>query len=198
MASRSSFLTLASSIGSRVCVLKKPAAVILVLTGLALGGCGGDDEPDQGTGTATTPAATETGESGETTPESEAETGTEERTETEPSGGGDKDETAPEDTEGGAGDEEPARVPAMFTGRGGEITPRLVRVPAFIAIRVELTSADGREYGLRFGGESVTVSGDLASVSTTLDGLRPGQTVVGIPTGGGRRVRIEASAEPGP
>ena len=35
---------------------------------------------------------------------------------------------------------------ALFTGRGGRLTPRVVRVPPFIAIRVELRSADGATY----------------------------------------------------
>jgi hypothetical protein len=73
-----------------------------------------------------------------------------------------------------------------------------VRVPAFISIRIELRSEDGREYGLTFGDETVRVSGGLGSVSTTLDGLRPGEAVAGTPTGPGNRVRIEATAEPGP
>ncbi len=195
MVSLASLVAPASFIGSGARRLNALATLFVVITALALAGCGGDDEPERGTGATTTPpAATET----EAGTEGETETGTEEeQTETEPPAGT-EEETAPEDSEGGAGDEEPARVPAMFTGKDGEITPRLVRVPAFIAIRVELTSADGREYGLRFGGETVTVSGGLASVSTTIDGLRPGRTVVGIPTGGGARVRIEASAEPGP
>ena len=59
------------------------------------------------------------------------------------------------------------------------ITPRVVRVPAFISIRVELRSADGGPYGLRFGGRTLRAGGALASASTVLDGLRPGAAVVG-------------------
>jgi hypothetical protein len=73
-----------------------------------------------------------------------------------------------------------------------------VRVPAFISIRIELRSKDGREYGLRFGDVTITAGGRLASVSTTIDGLRPGEAIVGRPTGAGNRVRVEATAEPGP
>ena len=104
----------------------------------------------------------------------------------------------PEEQPGGAGDEEPARSLALFTGRGGTITPRVIRVPAFISIRVELRSADGREYGLGFDGKRIRVSGGLASVSTTIEGLRPGRAVTANPLGVGNRVRIEATAEPGP
>jgi hypothetical protein len=74
----------------------------------------------------------------------------------------------------------------------------VVRVPAFISIRVELRSGDGSRYGLTIEGETIEVGGGLGSVSTTIDGLRPGETVVGAPTGAANRVRIEATAEPGP
>jgi hypothetical protein len=163
---------------------------------LAFSGCGGDDEQERAdTATETQPeeappAPTVT----ESEPQPEETQPELEPTETvEP-----PPETAPEKAPGGAGDELPARSLALFTGEGGRITPRVVRVPAFISIRVELRSADGRIYGLRFGGESIKVSGGLASVSTTLDGLRPGAALVGRPTGAEGRVRIEATAEPGP
>ena len=177
-------------------------AFLLALV-LAIGACGDDDEERAET-TATSPpttptettATTETGpETVPTEPETEPETETETGAETEPS-------TSPEDQPGGAGDEEPARTLAMFTGDGGRITPRVVRVPAFISIRVELRSADGQEYGLLFASEtsrvSIRVSGALGSASSTIDGLRPGQAITGNPMGSGTRVRIEATAEPGP
>jgi hypothetical protein len=99
---------------------------------------------------------------------------------------------------GGAGDEEPARTLALFTGRDGRITPRVIRVPAFISVRLELRSADGGTYGLRFGDKTITTGGELGSHSTTIDGLRPGKAIAGTPTGAGNRVRVEATAEPGP
>jgi hypothetical protein len=107
-------------------------------------------------------------------------------------------EPTPEDQPGGAGDEEPARTLALFTAKDGRITPRVVRVPAFISIQVELRSPDGQKYGLRFGDVTITAGGGLNSVSTTIDGLRPGKAIVGTPVGQGNRVRIEATAEPGP
>ncbi|HEX5897235.1 MAG TPA: hypothetical protein VFY47_12985 [Thermoleophilaceae bacterium] len=112
-------------------------------------------------------------------------------TETEPA-------ESPEDEPGGAGDEEPARTLALLTAENGRIAPRVVRVPAFISIQVELRSKDGREYGLRFGDVTIRAGGGLNSTSTTIDGLRPGEAIVGKPTGPGNRVRIEATAEPGP
>jgi hypothetical protein len=115
------------------------------------------------------------------------------RTETAP-----RTETSPEGMPGGAGDEEPARTLALFTGRGGRISPRVVRVPAFISVQVELRSGDGATYALRFGDTTITAGGQLNSVSTTIDGLRPGESVAGRATGGGTDVRISATAEPGP
>ena len=175
---------------------------------LALGGCGDDDDeraetnattpstettPTEETAPEVVPEETET--ESETEPETETETEPETPTETAPS-------TSPEDQPGGAGDEEPARTLAMFTGEGGRIAPRVVRVPAFISIRVELRSADGREYGLAFATETsrvrIRVSGALGSASSTIDGLRPGQAVTGNPIGAGTPVRVEATAEPGP
>lgn len=155
---------------------------------LGFSGCGGDDEESASTATTPTETAvteTQTGatETEEETPEAETETESGE---------------SPEDEPGGAGDEEPARTLALFTAENGRITPQVVRVPAFISIQVELRSKDGREYGLRFGDVTITAGGELGSVSTTIDGLRPGKAVVGTPTAAGNRVRIEATAEPGP
>jgi len=168
------------------------AAVALVL---AVAGCGGDDEE---------PATTTEAQPPPTAAPTEAVTAPTE-TETTPTDGEPEETEAPatspaspEDQPGGAGDEIPAETLAQFTGENGRITPRVVRVPAFISIRVELRSADGREYGLTFDGETITVGGGLSSVSTTIDGLRHGEAVVGTPTGAGNRVRVEATAEPGP
>jgi len=183
-------------------VTRRRAPVVLALL-LALAGCGGDDEEPAAT---TEAAPSPTAEPAPTETEAETETETEaeaEEPEPEPSEPAEPTEPAeppasPEDQPGGAGDEEPARALALLTGENGRITPRRVRVPAYISIRVELRSKDGREYGLRFQGANLSVSGGLSSVSTTIDGLRPGEAVVGTPTGPGNRVRIEATAEPGP
>jgi hypothetical protein len=160
---------------------------------LALSGCGGDDESDSTTPAASTPTETATTESTPTETGEQEPDVTEPEAETEPEA-----PESPEDMPGGAGDEEPARTLALLTGRGGRISPRVVRVPAFISVKVELRSADGATYGLRFGNTTVTAGGQLHSVSTTLDSLRPGEAVVGRPTGTGNPVRIEATAEPGP
>jgi hypothetical protein len=172
---------------------------LLAALSLASFGCGGDDEDtDTAAQTDTAPAETRSEETAAET-DTEAETETEPaETETTPAEAETEAEPAPEEEPGGAGDEEPARSLAMFTGRGGQITPRTIRVPAFLSIRVELRSADGRDYGLRIAGETLNVTGVLGSVSTTFDGLRPNQVLVGTPIGPGNRVRIEATAEPGP
>ena len=165
---------------------------------VAIPGCGGDDEEASTTPAATTPARTATTESAPTQTEeqpAETETGVQ-RGDDKPAedrGGG-----SPEDQPGGAGDEEPARTLALFTGRAGRITPRVVRVPAFISVRVELRSADGATYSLRFGKKTIAAGERLNSHATTIDGLRPGEAITGEPTGAGNPVRIEATAEPGP
>jgi hypothetical protein len=168
---------------------RRRCAVWLALIALGLAGCGGDDEEPASTTTGST--ATETAQTTATT-----DTGggvTRERTETA------APKTSPEAQPGGAGDEEPVHSLARLTGRDGHITPRVVRVPAFISIRVELRSADGRRYSLSFGKRRLSVGGDIASVSSRFAGLRPGAALVGRPVSeGGNAVRIEATAEPGP
>jgi hypothetical protein len=174
---------------------------------LAAAGCGGDDE-EPATEAQPPPTAEPAPTATEDTEAATEEVETEASPEDQPGGAGDEEPAepaepveppvSPEDRPGGAGDEEPARSLALLTGENGRITPRRVRVPAYIGIRVELRSKDGREYGLTFDGGTIRVSGGLASVSTTIDGLRPGEAVIGRPTGPGNRVRIEATAEPGP
>jgi hypothetical protein len=168
----------------------------LVLFGLlllALAGCGSDDESEPN-------AQADTSSTAETTPTTDTESNP--ATETLPNdgdgngtGGG---TTAPESQTGGAGDEVPAQTLALFTAENGTITPRTVRVPAYISIRVELRSGDGREYSLTFGDKTIKVPGQLNSASTTFDGLKPGAKLVGMPTGASGKVVVSATAEPGP
>jgi hypothetical protein len=170
---------------------RKLAIACLLAGALAIGGCGGDDDdastaPTTTVETETTPVVT--------TP-TETETEPTETTETE---GETVTQTSPEEQPGGAGDEEPARTLALFTATDGRIRPRTVRVPAFISVQIELRSADGARYALRFGDVTVRAGGELNSTSTTIDGLRPNESIVGVPQGAGNRVRISATAEPGP
>jgi hypothetical protein len=162
---------------------------LVLAVAFAVSGCGGDDEEPSSTAATTAPAETATTATESTPTETEQES---------PGADSAPTESAPEDEPGGAGDEEPARTLALFTAKDGRITPRVVRVPAFISIEVQLRSADGEKYKMRFGDVSITAGGGLSSVSTTIDGLRPGKAIVGTPEGPGNRVRIEATAEPGP
>jgi hypothetical protein len=154
---------------------------------VAAAGCGGDDEGNKESATrpsSSTPAPPPAPDG------KKGKKGTGQETGGKPS---------PEDQPGGAGDEVPARAPALFTGRGGRIRPRVVRVPPFIAVRVELRSADGRPYALRFGSKVLRVGPQVAGMSTTLGGLHHGEAITGRPVGGrGNPVHVEASAEPGP
>ena len=171
-------------------------AVAPLVALLLIAGCGGDEEEPETTAT-TTPTETQTTATDETVTEPEVETATE--VETEPETTPVETETSPEDQPGGAGDEEPARSQALFTAAGGRVTPRVVRVPSFIAVRVELRARDAGPYTLTIGGQTIEVGDALNSMSVSLDGLRPGDAYVGRLGGqAAGRVRVEATAEPGP
>jgi hypothetical protein len=164
---------------------------------LGLAACGGDDEDGGDTaanGSGTTTEQTDTATT-ETTP---TVTETTETGGGEAEGGGAKSpSTVPsEDQEGGAGDEVPASSQALITGNGGKLSPGTVRVPPFIAIRVQLRSADGVEYQLTGGGKTVKAGGEIESAGTTFDGLRAGQKLVLAGPQG--KVTVIANAEPGP
>jgi hypothetical protein len=152
---------------------------------LALSACGGDKEPSD---TAAKPPlrTTTTGKTRKPAPAPPPETAAPKST------------TSPEQDTGGAGDEEGNRAQALLTARAGRISPRVVRVPPYLAIRIELRSADGRRYALRFGRRRIQAGGQIASASASFAGLRPGKVLVGRPIGAGNPVRIEANAEPGP
>jgi hypothetical protein len=171
--------------------LRKSA--LLTAIALVMAGCGGDDEDKSATGpTSDGPIIVETSGSETKTLEVNPET------ETLPNDGDGTGTGGGEDQQGGAGDETPAETLALFTAGDGSITPRVVRVPAFISIRVELRSGDGGSYSLTFGDKKIQVPGELSSASTSFAGLRPGEKLVGTPTGASGKVTIEATAEPGP
>jgi hypothetical protein len=97
------------------------------------------------------------------------------------------------------GDEEPIRSEAVFTGSGGRLTPREVRVPAFIAIRVILRSTDAsrdQSYSLTIGGTRLAIGHERRVDELELDGLLPDESYRGRSPQGD--VRVVASAEPGP
>jgi hypothetical protein len=180
----------------------RTALAVVLAVGIACGAvaCGDDDETDE-TAPAVTAQPTETAAT-EAAPRPETETSETETGDTdtaEADGGGaaaPDGQSSPENQPGGAGDEVPASSQALITGRGGRLHPTVVRVPPFIAIRVELDSADGIEYELEGGGRDVKAGGEIRSASTTYQGLRPGKRLV--LSGPQGKVTIEATAEPGP
>jgi len=172
--------------------LRKLVGIALLAAALALGGCGGDDEDQPPAQEQSTTSEALTATASTTTTDVDPET------ETLPNDGDGNGVDTGESGEGGAGDEQPAQTLALFTAANGAITPRVVRVPAFISIRVELRSGDGGSYALTFGDKKIQVPGELSSASTTFPGLRPGEKLVGTPAGASGKVRIEATAEPGP
>ena len=146
--------------------------------------CGGDDD-ESDTTVETTPTATVPAPV--TTPPPETP---------EPTEKPDKHEeprTVPPEEQ--QGDEEAIRSEAVFTGRGGRLTPREVRVPAFIAIRVILRSTDQGPYSLTIGGTRLSIEGNTTD-ELELDGLLPNKSYAGRSPQG--NVRVVASAEPGP
>ena len=146
--------------------------------------CGSDDEEaDTVETTATTPVSPPV-----TTPPPETKT---------PDKGKDPDEeprTVPPEEQ--QGDEEPIRSEAVFTGKGGRLTPREIRVPAFIAIRVILRSSDDGSYSLQIHGQRLEIGAGTATDELDLDGLLPDESYKGTSPQG--NVRVVASAEPGP
>jgi hypothetical protein len=88
------------------------------------------------------------------------------------------------------------RVPATFTiGSGGALNPPTVSVPAFIAIEVTLTSADGRGHRVDIAGREVTVPAN-GRASLRLPGLRQGRYEVRVD--GRPRGALVIGGEPGP
>lgn len=174
---------------------KCSAALLATVFVLGLAACGDDDEGDGGSSgygggskTEQTDTATTDTTATETT---ESETGGEAE-----GGGAKPPTTSPEEQEGGAGDEVPASSQALITGDGGKLSPGTVRVPPFIAIRVQLRSADGVEYELSGGGKTIAAGGEIESAGTLFDGLRPGERLV--LSGPQGKVAVVANAEPGP
>ena len=176
---------------------KSSAALLATVLALALAACG--DDEDEGATTANGGATTEQADTATTEtapPATETETtGTETGGEAE-GGGATPPTTSPEEQEGGAGDEVPASSQALITGDGGKLSPGTVRVPPFIAIRVQLRSADGVEYELSGGGKTVAAGGEIETAGTLFEGLRPGKRLV--LSGPQGKVTVVANAEPGP
>lgn len=182
---------------------KTTLALLLSALALAIAACG-DEEDDAGTATGTDTAATtaETGTTDATETAGTETAGTDTGTTAPDDGGSGGGLTAPaggespESQPGGAGDEVPISAQALVTGRGGELHPKVVRVPPFVAIRVQLRSADGVEYELSAQGRSVEAGGEIQSAATTFEGLRPQERL--LLSGPQGHVTVVANAEPGP
>ena len=168
-----------------MCLSARAAFCLTVVcaAGLVATGCGGDDDEPERTTAPTAPA--ETLPAPVTTPPPE----------TTPMPGA-RPERHPPAVPEQEGDEEAIRSEAVFTGRGGRLRPRVVRVPAYIAIRVILRSADGKAYSLAIGGTGMHAGGKQGTDELELDGLLPGRAYRGTSPEG--NVRVVASAEPGP
>jgi hypothetical protein len=171
-----------------LCVSARTVASLIAVgaSGLALAACGGDDE-DADRAPPSVPA--ETLPAPVTTPPPE----------TAPPPGGEPDPRAEPPEAPPEGDEEAIRSEAVFTGRGGRLTPPEVRVPPYIAIRVILRSPDaGRDqsYTLTIGGRRLAIGHTRTVDEAELDGLLPGRAYRGRSPQGA--VRVVASAEPGP
>ena len=95
-----------------------------------------------------------------------------------------------------SGDETPIATQALFTGRGGRITPSRIQVPPFIAVTVVLRSGDGKTYSIQVNGHGLATNG---KAQQKLPGLRAGgRYVVKNLSGTPATLIIEATAEPGP
>jgi hypothetical protein len=176
-----------------------PLALLATILALGLAACGDDDEDNGAAGNGGAATSERTDTDGATPPGETTTTPAGTETGGEAEGGGAKPPSAttpPEEQEGGAGDEVPASSQALVTGRDGRLSPRTVRVPPFIAIRVQLRSADGVEYELAGGGKSVAAGGEIETAATTFDGLRTGERLV--LRGPQGTVTIVANSEPGP
>jgi hypothetical protein len=107
-------------------------------------------------------------------------------------------QTSPEDQPGGAGDEDPISTQALFTGKGGDITPPTVRVPPFISVKVVLHSADGAEYEIEVAHHELKVDSGSPTARVQLSGLRAGKRYLVNVSGAPETLAIVANAEPGP
>jgi hypothetical protein len=155
---------------------------------VVLAGCGGGG----GGGTTSTTALSQPSPSTETSVTSNSASGSESVTPPTTT------ETTSKSTsnEQQSGDEVPISTQALFTGRGGKITPAKIQVPPFIAVTVVLKSADGKTYSIQVKNRGVATNG---TARLKLAGLRAGDRyVIKNNSGTPARLIIEANAEPGP
>jgi hypothetical protein len=100
---------------------------------------------------------------------------------------------------GGSGGSTDVRVPATFTiGSGGHLDPQTVSAPAFLAVRVTVSSADGKAHQVTVQTpvpRSLSVpAGGRASVR--ISGQRAGRYAINVD--GRARGALLIGGEPGP
>ena len=181
-------ITALSMIGKPARCFSRPFVLVLAVgLTLALAACGDDDEGNE-TAAATAPATETRAE--EPAGETETEAGTEAETETEapeaPETETDFTPTPEHQREEEGGDEEPARSLALFTGRGGRISPRDPRAGVHLGSGGAALRRRPRLRS-RVRGRGAGGARGLVSVSRAFDGLRPGEALIGRPIGAGNR-----------
>jgi hypothetical protein len=106
--------------------------------------------------------------------------------------------TSPEDAPGGAGDEEAAHVPVELTVHpDGQVTPKTVSVPAFLALELEVTNRTAAPISVSM--EDVTGEFEVepgARATRRVEGKPRGRYEVRV-TGGGSAV-VVSGVEPEP
>lgn len=171
----------------------RSSALVLGAALLALAGCGGGGS--KSTSTTSSPPPTQsvastpqpqTNGAGTATPEIQTTTTAPPKTQT---------TTSPASNSGG---QTPIYTQVLFTGSGGDITPATIRVPPYIAVRVELKSGDGASYGVSVNHHTLRVDSSTPAATVQLRGLRPGARYAVEVSGAPERLSIVANAEPGP
>lgn len=167
-------------------------ALLGVVGGLGLAGCGSSNSGGSGAGTTSPAGSTPTASiplappppTDATTPTSKAKTQT----------------ASPESQPGGAGDEQPIRVPATFLAGRGQLEPRSVSVPAFLAVQVTIVSGDSQPHVYDIEtptAHRLTVpAGGRAGVR--IPGLKAGRYRIAPLMGGGPGATLVVGGEPGP
>lgn len=107
--------------------------------------------------------------------------------------------SAAENAPGGAGDEQAARVPAAFAIDGPRLSPPRVQVPAFLAIELTFSSADGKAHHvvLRSPARTTLDVPPGGRRSRRVEGLRAGRYAV-VVDGSSTDGSLVVGGEPGP